>query len=84
MHGDPLAGVMGDHSKRAMAAQLLGQAYVAAHQLIEANRDGVETVAQTLIDRRELHGDEIVNLLDSINLEIPAADPMKDESWPKL
>ena len=84
MHGDPLGGVMGDPSKRGMAAQLLGQAYVAAHQLIEHNRDGVEKVTQTLIDKRELHGDEIVHLLDSINIEIPAADPLEDESWPKL
>ncbi len=84
IHGDPLAGVMGDPSKRGMAAQLLGQAYVAAHQLIEHNRDGVEKVADTLVERRELHGDEIVNLLDSVKLEIPAADPLKDESWPKL
>jgi ATP-dependent Zn protease len=84
MHGDPLAGVMGDPAKRGMASQLLGQAYVAAHQLIEHNRAGVEKVADTLVERRELHGDEIVNLLDSVNLEIPAADPLKDESWPKL
>jgi cell division protease FtsH len=84
IHGDPLAGVMGDPSKRGMAAQLLGQAYVAAHQLIEHNRDGVEKVADTLVERRELHGDEILNLLDSVKLEIPAADPLKDESWPKL
>ena len=84
MHGDPLGGVMGDPSKRAMVAQLLGQAYVAAHQLIEHNREGVDKVAETLVARRELHGDEIVNLLDSISLEIPPADPLKDESWPKL
>ncbi|HEU4941984.1 MAG TPA: AAA family ATPase [Gaiellaceae bacterium] len=83
-HGDPLAGVLGDPSKRAMAAQLLGQAYVAAHQLIEHNRDGVGKVADTLVDRRELHGDEILTLLDSIKLEIPPADPLKEESWPKL
>jgi ATP-dependent Zn protease len=75
---------MGDPSKRGMVAQLLGQAYVAAHQLIEHNRDGVEKVADTLVARRELHGDEIVNLLDSINLEIPPTDPLKDEFWPKL
>jgi cell division protease FtsH len=84
IHGDPLAGVMGDPSKRGMAAQLLGQAYVAAHQLIEHNRDGVEKVADTLVERRELHGDEILNLLDSVKLEIPVADPLEDESWPKL
>jgi ATP-dependent Zn protease len=76
--------VLGDPSKRAMAAQLLGQAYVAAHQLIEHNRDGVAKVADTLVDRRELHGDEILNLLESVKLEIPAADPLKDDSWPKL
>jgi ATP-dependent Zn protease len=84
IHGDPLAGVMGDPSKRAMAAQLLGQAYVAAHQLVEHNREAVEKVADTLVERRELHGDEILNLLDSVNLEIPAADLLEDESWPKL
>ena len=51
---------MGDPTKRAMASQLLGQAYVAAHQLIEHNRDGVAKVADTLVERRELHGDEIL------------------------
>jgi cell division protease FtsH len=84
LHGDPLAGILGDPSKRGMVAQLLGHAYVAAHQLIEHNRDGVEKVADTLVARRELHGDEIVNLLDSISLEIPPMDPQKDEFWPKL
>jgi len=76
--------VLGDPTKRAMASQLLGQAYVAAHQLIEHNRDGVSKVADTLVERRELHGDEILKLLESINLEVPAADPLEDESWPKL
>jgi len=83
-HGDPLAGVLGDPTKRAMASQLLGHAYVAAHQLIEHNRDGVAKVADTLVERRELHGDEILKLLESVNLEIPTADPLEDESWPKL
>jgi ATP-dependent Zn protease len=81
---DPLASVFGDASKRAMAAQLLGQAYVTAHRLIEHNRAGVEKVADVLVDRRELHGDEIVNLLESVKLDIPQVDPMEDESWPKL
>jgi ATP-dependent Zn protease len=81
---DPLASVLGDPAKRAMAAQLLGQAYVTAHQLIEHNKDGVEKVADVLVDRRELHGDEILGLLESVELEIPPSDPMKEESWPKL
>jgi ATP-dependent Zn protease len=81
---DPLASVFGDAAKRAMAAQLLGQAYVTAHRLIEHNRAGVEKVADVLVDRRELHGDEIVNLLESVKLDIPQVDPVDDESWPKL
>jgi ATP-dependent Zn protease len=81
---DPLAGVLGDPAKRAMAAQLLGQAYVTAHRLVEHNRTGVERVADVLVDKRELHGDEIVGLLDSVELQIPQTDPMKEESWPKL
>jgi hypothetical protein len=37
-----------------------------------------------LVDRRELHGDEIIGLLESVKLEIPPSDPMNEESWPKL
>jgi ATP-dependent Zn protease len=81
---DPLAAVFGDPAKRAMAAQLLGQAYVTAHILIEHNKPGVEKVADVLVDRRELHGDEILGLLESAKLEIPPFDPMKEETWPKL
>jgi ATP-dependent Zn protease len=81
---DPMASVLGDPAKRAMAAQLLGQAYVAAHQLIEHNKAGVEQVADVLVEKRELHGDEILRLLESAKLEIPQSDPMKEESWPKL
>jgi cell division protease FtsH len=81
---DPLGSVLGDPAKRAMAAQLLGQAYVAAHQLVEHNKDSVERVADVLIEKKELHGNEILGLLNSVQLEIPEADPMKEESWPKL
>jgi hypothetical protein len=41
-------------------------------------------VADVLVDRRELHGDEILALLESAELQIPPFDPMKEESWPKL
>jgi hypothetical protein len=81
---DPLGSVLGDPAKRSMAAQLLGQAYVAAHQLVEHNKDSVERVADVLIEKKELHGNEILGLLNSVQLEIPEADPMKEESWPKL
>ena len=84
MQGDPIAGVLGDPGKRAAAAQILGQAYVAAQALIEANRAEVEAIANTLIERRELHGDEVVALLERHRLTQPEFDLTDDDSWPKL
>jgi ATP-dependent Zn protease len=81
---DPIAGVLGDRDKRALAAQLLGQAYMRAHLLIEANRAAVEQIAGVLVERRELHGDEVVELLDAADLRVPEADLTRDETWPTL
>jgi ATP-dependent Zn protease len=81
---DPLAGVLGNKSDRAAVAQLLGQAYLTAHVLILHNRDKVERVADVLIERRELHGDEVVAVLDQVGLRKPDIDLMDDATWPKL
>jgi cell division protease FtsH len=78
------AAVLRDPSQRAMVEQLLGQAYLAAHHLVEENKDAVSRVADALVERKELHGDEIVSLLDAQQLQIPAVDLTKDEAWPKL
>jgi len=84
MQADPIAGVLGDPSKRGAAAQLLGQAYLTAHWLIEANRGPVERIADTLIERREMHGDEVVELLDQVGLRRPEVDILDYSRWPKL
>jgi ATP-dependent Zn protease len=84
MERDPLGSVLADPSKRAAAAQILGQAYVTAKCLIELNRDEVEAIAETLIARRELHGDEVVDLLDRSHLRRPEIDLNDDACWPKL
>ena len=84
MEHDPLSGVMMDRDKRSMACQLIGQAYVAAHLLIEHNREAVEQIADVLVERKELHGDEIVGLLDSSKLTLPEVDLTDDAIWPKL
>jgi ATP-dependent Zn protease len=81
---DPLAGVLGNRSDRQAVAQLLGQAYLTAHVLIVENRDKVERVADVLIERRELHGDEVVAVLDHVGLRKPDIDLMDDATWPKL
>jgi ATP-dependent Zn protease len=83
MH-DPIAAVLGDREKRKMVAQLLGQAYVSAHLLVEANRDGVERIANALVERREMHGDEVLELLDSVGLKQPSVDLTDDRVWPKI
>jgi len=84
MEHDPLAGVMMDRDKRSMACQLIGQAYVAAHLLVEHNREAVEKIADVLVERKELHGDEIVGLLDDANLTLPEVDLTDEAIWPKL
>ena len=84
MSGDPVAATLGDPAKRAMVEQLLGQAYLAAHNLVLANRSAVDRVADVLVDRRELHGDEVVRLLDAQGLRIPEVDLLQEDAWPKL
>jgi cell division protease FtsH len=84
MERDPISAVLGDPGKRRAAAQILGQAYLAAQCLIEANREKVEAIAETLVERRELHGDEVVELLDAHDLRRPDIDLSDDARWPKL
>jgi ATP-dependent Zn protease len=63
---------------------MLGQAYVKAHTLMEHNRPAVEHVADVLVEKREIHGDEVIELLDSLNLEIPEVDLLEERSWPRI
>jgi ATP-dependent Zn protease len=79
---DPIASVLGDRSKRPIVAQLIGQAYVAAHNLVVANRDAISHIADVLQARRELFGDELLELLDKARLEIPQVDLADEGAWP--
>jgi cell division protease FtsH len=81
---DPLSGVLNDRDKRSLAAQLLGQAYVTAHALIAQNKAAVEKIADALVERRELFGDELVEILESAKLKAPKLDLTKEEAWPVL
>ena len=82
--GDPVPAILGDRSKHRAAAQILGQAYITAYCLIRHNRDQVALIADTLISRRELHGDEVVAVLDAAKLEAPAIDITDEATWPTL
>ncbi|MGH3133891.1 MAG: AAA family ATPase [Gaiellaceae bacterium] len=81
---NPIASVLGDRDKRAIVGQLLGQAYVAAHNLVLANREAVEQIADVLTARRELFGDELLELLESSKLTIPEVDLSEESSWPAM
>jgi cell division protease FtsH len=82
--GDPVAAVLQDPYKRAAAAQILGQAYVTAENFIAVNREAVERIADAVMDKGELYGDELVHLLDAQNLTKPDIDWTKDETWPRI
>ena len=83
-HGDPIASVLNDHAKREHAAALLGQAYATAENFIRANRAQVESIADTIIERRELYGDELVALLDAQPFVKPEIDYADEASWPRI
>jgi cell division protease FtsH len=83
-HADPIASILHDHFKSAIAAQILGQAYVIAVNLVKNNKDAVDAIATRLADERELFGDELVELLDKQQLVKPELDYTKEEIWPRM
>jgi ATP-dependent Zn protease len=83
-HADPIASVLQDPYKRTAAAQILGQAYVTAENFIASNKEAVSRIAETVIEKRELYGDELVALLDAQDLKRPELDWTKEETWPRI
>jgi ATP-dependent Zn protease len=84
MTQDPISSVLSDPEKKRAATIILGQAYVKAYALVQHNRAAVERVADVLVARKEIHGDEVIELLDSLNLEIPEVDLLEEKTWPKI
>jgi ATP-dependent Zn protease len=81
-HGDPIAAILGDPNKRALTAQLLGQALVVAYNFIQANRARVEAIAERLIEEGEIYGDALVAMLDEQDFVTPEIDFANDAAWP--
>jgi ATP-dependent Zn protease len=82
-HADPIASILRDPHKRALAAQTLGQAYVIAENFVAANREAVQKIADAVVAKRELFGDELVELLESASLRQPEIDYLDEASWPR-
>jgi ATP-dependent Zn protease len=81
---DPIGGTLNDRDKRRAVAALLGQAYVTAYVTVLANKAQVEMIAEELIKRREMHGDEVVDLLNKAALTAPKVDLLEERTWPPV
>jgi hypothetical protein len=82
IYGEDLLGaVLRDGDKRRSAALILGEAYVSAYALMAANKPAVEKIAETLAERKELYGDEVVDLLNSVGLRRPEIDLSDERTW---
>ena len=55
-----------------------------AYTLVAQNREPLEKIADTLVQRKEMHGDEVVELLASVGLQRPQIDLMDDNTWPTV
>jgi ATP-dependent Zn protease len=83
-HADPIASIIGDPFKRDISAAILGQAFVTAYNFIRENKAEVERLADVLVEKRELYGDELIETLDGQNFRKPVIDYSKDETWPRM
>jgi ATP-dependent Zn protease len=81
---DVIASVLSDPDKRRLAAQIVGQAYVTAHNFVVQNRTGVEKIADEVVARREIYGDELLELLEGASLKPAKVDLLEETSWPML
>jgi ATP-dependent Zn protease len=84
LQGDWIASSLGDAAKRRAAAQILGQAYITALCCVRHNREAVARIAEVLVQKKELYGDEVVDLLREAELEAPRIDVLDESIWPKL
>jgi ATP-dependent Zn protease len=84
MDGDPTNGTYADKDKRALAAQFLGRAYLTAYAFVLANKAGVERLAELLLEKKEIYGDELLRVLDHLELRLPEIDVLEEATWPKV
>jgi ATP-dependent Zn protease len=84
MAENPIGSVLSDPEKRKNAARILGQAYMRAYHLMVHNKAAVERVADELIARKEIYGDELVELLAKQDLKVPEVDYADEKAWPTI
>jgi ATP-dependent Zn protease len=78
------AGALQGPEKRQMAARLVGHAYLVTYKFAEQNRAAISRVADELVERRELNGDEITELMNSLHMKPAVVDYLEERTWPRL
>jgi len=78
--GEPniVAAVLKDREKARDVAQILGSAYVDCWRLMLKNKAAIDSLASVLVEKRELVGKEIDELLDTVKL----LGPETADAWP--
>jgi len=78
--GEPnvVAAVLRDREKARDAAQILGSAYVDCWRLMLKNKEAIDRLAGVLVEKRELVGREIDDLLGTVHL----VGPETADAWP--
>jgi ATP-dependent Zn protease len=84
MDSNPFMATLGDRNKARLVSGLLGQAFVVAWCTVRENREATERIAQRLIDKGELYGDEVTDLLESARLRRPDIDVRDEATWPAI
>jgi ATP-dependent Zn protease len=75
---------LSDRAKRPLVAQFVGEAFATAYNFVRENKEGVERIANAVIEKEEIYGDELVDLLNAQNLRKPELDWTRDETWPPM
>ncbi|TMD12617.1 MAG: AAA family ATPase [Chloroflexi bacterium] len=75
---DVVGQVLRDREKARDVAQILGSAYVDCWRLMLKNKEAIDRIARVLVERKELVGREIDELLDAVTLVGPEAA----DAWP--
>jgi ATP-dependent Zn protease len=75
---NPVAAILQQRDKARDVAQILGSAYVDCWRLMTKNKEAIDRLAHVLVERKELVGREIDELLDTVHLVGPEAA----DAWP--
>jgi ATP-dependent Zn protease len=78
LEGNVIATVLSNHNTARDVAQILGLAYVDVWRLMVKNREAIDRLAHVLVEKQELVGREIDELLNSVTL----AGPDGADAWP--